>query len=379
MSYRFMVHDPEGKDLYPVVIEQSFDALFGELSSLGITGRKICIVTDSNVAPLYLKEIKALFAKVCFPTEDVSEVFEQGKVICYTFPAGENSKNLDVVSDLYEKLILSRFDRKDLLVALGGGVVGDLTGFTAATYLRGIRFIQIPTTLLSQVDSSVGGKTGVDFRSYKNMVGAFYMPILVYMNASVLKTMPERDYLSGMGEVVKYGLIRKKDFFTEIEQETEKVLSREEGFLERMIYLSADCKREVVEEDPTEQGIRGLLNLGHTCGHAIERLMHFELLHGECVSIGMVVAAEISRRRGLIDDETLQKIISCLESLKLPVFVPEELSCEEILAVSKNDKKMDQGRIKFILLSSLGEAYIDPTVQDEEILEALATCKQRRS
>ncbi|MBO4389680.1 MAG: 3-dehydroquinate synthase [Lachnospiraceae bacterium] len=375
MSYRFTVHDPEGKELYPVVIEQSFDRLASELGLLGIEGRKICIVTDSNVAPLYLEKIQSLFASVLYPSLDPQEVMDQGRVISFVFPAGENSKNLDVVSDVYEKLILAKFDRKDVLVALGGGVVGDLTGFTAATYLRGIRFIQIPTTLLSQVDSSVGGKTGVDFRSYKNMVGAFYMPILVYMNASVLKSMPERDFLSGMGEVVKYGLIRKKDFYEELMENREKILSREEAYLERVIYISADCKREVVEEDPTEKGIRGILNLGHTCGHAIERLMNFELLHGECVSIGTVVAARISEARGYLSSEEADLIKACFESLKLPVDVPERLSSAEILEVSKNDKKMDQGKIKFILLSSVGEAYIDPTVTDEEILTALDACR----
>ena len=191
----------DGDVIYDIVLRDSFDGLGEEIAALGLSGRKFCIVTDTNVAPLYLESVRAAVA------DKASAVAE------YVFPAGEGSKNLDTVRGLYEHLILEHFDRKDILIALGGGVVGDLCGFAAATYLRGVGFIQIPTTLLSQVDSSIGGKTGVDFDSYKNMVGAFHMPRLVYMNISVLKTLPAEQFTAGMGEVIKHGLIRDAGYW----------------------------------------------------------------------------------------------------------------------------------------------------------------------
>ena len=272
----------EGKPLYNIVIEQSFDKLAEEFDKLGVTGRKLCIVSDSNVAPLYAKYVEDQLSKT------------GNKIFTYVFEAGEANKNLDTVEDVYEFLIKNHFDRKDMLVALGGGVVGDLTGFTAATYLRGISFIQVPTSLLAQVDSSIGGKTGVDFRAYKNMVGAFYQPKLVYMNISVLKSLSDRLFNSGFGEIIKHGLIKDAAYYKWLRDNISNIKSRDLDALEQMIYVSCNIKREVVEKDPKEKGDRALLNYGHTLGHAIEKLMDFKLYHGECVTLGMIAALRIS-------------------------------------------------------------------------------------
>ena len=279
----------EGKPLYNIVIEQSFDKLAEEFDKLGVTGRKLCIVSDSNVAPLYAKHIEEQLLKT------------GNKVFTFVFEAGEANKNLDTVEDVYEFLIKNHFDRKDMLVALGGGVVGDLTGFTAATYLRGISFIQVPTSLLAQVDSSIGGKTGVDFRAYKNMVGAFYQPKLVYMNISVLKSLSDRLFNSGFGEIIKHGLIKDAAYYEWLRDNISNIKSRNSDALEQMIYVSCNIKREVVEKDPKEKGDRALLNYGHTLGHAIEKLMNFKLYHGECVTLGMIAALRISVNRGASD------------------------------------------------------------------------------
>ena len=295
---------------YEIVWDGSYERLAGCVENLKLPAKKACIVTDSTVSELYLEEVKNV----------LSPLFET--VTAFVFPAGEASKNLDTVKDLYTHLIENHFERKDILFALGGGVVGDLTGYAAATYLRGIDFIQLPTTLLAQVDSSVGGKTGVDFDQYKNMVGAFHHPRLVYMNMATLKS------------------------------------------------LNGDIKRQVVENDPTEQGERAVLNLGHTIGHAIEKLKNFELLHGQCVALGTVAAAYISYKRSYLSDEEFYEIRDMNVGFYLPITV-DGLKSEDILAATKSDKKMEQGTIKFILLESVGHAVVDRTVTDEEMLEAI--------
>ena len=348
----------DGAFCYSIVLEQSFEELAEQVCALQVEGRKICIVTDSQVGPLYADQVKKELEKVC------------RRVTVYTIPAGEAHKTLDTVRGVYEHLILEHFDRKDLLAALGGGVVGDLTGFTAATYLRGIGFIQIPTTLLSQVDSSIGGKTGVDFDSYKNMVGAFHMPRLVYMNLSVLKTLPERQFASGMAEILKHGLIKNEGYFQWLLDEKKAVCGLDMDALLTMIEESCKVKRAVVEEDPTEQGDRALLNFGHTIGHAVEKLKNFEFLHGECVAIGSAAAAYLSMRRGMITKEELERICEELRIYGLPTGTTG-LDAQAVLKTTKSDKKMDAGSIKFILLRRTGDAYVDRTVTDEELLDAI--------
>ncbi len=260
MNHRMAVYQ-DGNAIYDIVMEESYDNLGKEAAALSLENRKICIVSDSHVAPLYGNEIIAQLTPVCRQTD------------LFVFPAGEEHKNLDTVRQLYEFLIQNHYDRGDVLAALGGGVVGDLCGFTAATYLRGIRFIQIPTTLLSQVDSSIGGKTGVDFDAYKNMVGAFHMPSLVYTSVSSLLTLSDEQFACGMGEIIKHGLIKDAGYYRWLLEHAASIGKRELSVCAEMIQVSNQIKKQVVEADPMEQGERALLNFGHTLGHAIEKLM----------------------------------------------------------------------------------------------------------
>ncbi len=357
MNDRLTVHRG-GDAIYDILLTDSFDDLAAEISGLGTAGRRLCIVTDQTVAGLYLKPVKAVLERCC------------GQVTVFVFPAGEEQKNLATVRDLYEHLIVNHYDRRDMLVALGGGVTGDLCGFAAATYLRGVSFIQIPTTLLAQVDSSIGGKTGVDLDAYKNMVGAFYMPRLVYTNVRTLETLTEEQYSSGMGEVIKHGLIRDSAYYDWLEQNRGRVLERDPDVCLAMIRRSNEIKREVVEKDPTEQGERALLNLGHTLGHAIEKVMDFRMPHGHCVSLGLLAAAAISAARGLIAEGEIARLRGVLAGYGIPVRVPG-LDVGAVLDATKNDKKMDGGAIRFILLRGIGEACIDPTVTRDEMRNGL--------
>ena len=359
----------EEKPCYEIHLEQSFDMLPGLLRTLGYgQERKLCIVTDTNVAPLYVSSLQ--------------ELLEQYFSLCtvHVIPAGEDHKNTDTVGTVYEHLIQKGFDRKDLLLALGGGVVGDLTGFAAATYLRGIDFVQLPTTLLAQVDSSIGGKTGVDFLQYKNMVGAFYMPKLVYMNLSTLLSLPKRQYLSGMGEILKHGQIKDGTYFAEVSDHAEAILNQQLDVLQEIIYGSCIIKRNVVERDPKEQGERALLNFGHTIGHAVEKLSGFSLLHGECVALGMVGAAWLSWQYGSYQEEDYRYLREVLKRFQLPVMLEDAaFSPEEVLAATKLDKKMDSGRVKFVLLEKPGEAYLTRELSDEQILEGIRVLFQEDS
>lgn len=347
----------DGQFCYSIRFEKDFSYLAKEIEALGFGGHKLCIVTDSNVAPLYLESVKYELKKT------FAEVFE------FIIPAGEQHKTLDNVKKIYEYLILHHFDIKDCLIALGGGVIGDMTGFAAATYLRGIDFIQVPTTLLSQVDSSIGGKTGVDFDSYKNMVGAFHMPRLVYMNLSVLNSLSGEQFACGMGEILKHGLIKNSEYFDWCNNNHEKIHSRDFETLLYMITESCKIKRDVVEKDPTEKGERALLNFGHTLGHAVEKLKNFELLHGQCVAIGCIAALKLSQMRGLISSESCDFVEACFKKFCLPCTV-EGITADHILQISKSDKKMEAGKIKFVLLKDIGNAFVDKTVQDEELLAA---------
>lgn len=346
------------KPCYDIVFTKSFDELLGELSAFDIDNRKIGIVTDSKVDELYGSEVLALLDGHC------------KKAVKFAFPQGEENKNLDTVKSIYQFLIEEGFERKDLLLALGGGVVGDTTGYVAATYLRGIDFVQIPTTLLAQADSSIGGKTGVDFDGYKNMVGAFKMPILVYMNFSVLSTLDDRQYFNGFAEVMKHGLIKDAAFYEWLIENMYEICERDLDVLQEMLMKSCSVKKLVVEKDPTEQGDRALLNFGHTIGHAIEKARNFELLHGECVALGAVAAAYISWKREMLSMEEYYEIRDMFVPFYLPISV-DGIDPAEILRLTKSDKKMESGNIKFVLLKKIGKAVIDRTVTDEEILAAI--------
>lgn len=347
-----------GKPCYDIYITRDFGDVSQEFAPYTAPERKICIVTDSNVRGLYADALR----------EELDKLSE--KVDIYTLPAGEEHKTLDCVKEIYAFLIREGYGRKDLLVALGGGVVGDMTGYTAATYLRGVDYIQVPTTLLSQCDSSIGGKTGVDFDGYKNMVGAFKMPRLVYMNMDTLRTLEDRQFFSGFGEVMKHGLIKDAKFYTWLIDQMYEICEKDMDVLEEMILRSCTVKKLVVEKDPTEQGDRALLNYGHTIGHAIEKARGFRLLHGECVALGAVAAAYISWKRDMISMEEYYEVRDMFVPFYLPITV-EDIDPEEVLRLTKSDKKAQGGVLRFILLERIGKAVIDTTVTDEEILAAV--------
>lgn len=346
------------KPCYDIVFSTNWDELKDELAQMELENRKICIITDSTVDGIYAETVKDMLQNV------VKSVHK------FVFPAGEASKNLDTVKDAYRYLIEEKFDRKDVLLALGGGVVGDLTGYVAATYLRGVDFIQVPTTLLAQADSSIGGKTGVDFEGYKNMVGAFKMPRLVFMNFEVLRTLDDRQFFAGFAEIMKHGLIKDASLYEWLIENMYEICERDLDTLSQMLQKSCMIKKMVVEKDPTEQGERAILNLGHTIGHAIEKAKDFSLLHGECVALGTVAAAYISWKKEMLSMEEYYEIRDMFVPFYLPISV-DGIDPQEILKLTKSDKKADAGTIRFILLKKIGKAVIDLSVTDEEILAAI--------
>ena len=348
----------QDKPCYDIVFTTDFSDLSNEISALGFEGRKIAVITDTNVGKIYGEEVLKCLSNISDTT------------VIYEIPAGESNKQLSEIKKIYEFLMERHFDRHDLLIALGGGVVGDMCGFTAATYLRGVSFVQVPTTLLSQTDSSIGGKTGVDLEGVKNMVGAFYMPKLVYMNISTLNTLDARQYASGFAEVMKHGLIKDQNFYTWLIENMYEINDREADVLMEMISKSCDIKRAVVEKDPTEKGERALLNFGHTLGHAIEKYMNFEMMHGECVALGAVAAAFISWKRQLISMEEFYEIRDMFVPFNLPISI-DSVDKEAILDITKSDKKADSDKIKFILLKKIGKAFIDDSVTRQEMSDAL--------
>ena len=353
---------------YDIVFEHSFEKLPAELQKLFpdengenvLRKRNLCVITDRNVDALFGEEIKGLLREIC------------RELSFYVFSAGEENKTLKTVSDIYRFLIEKKITRKDMLIALGGGVVGDITGFAAASYLRGIDFVQIPTTLLAQVDSSIGGKTGVDFEQYKNMVGAFHMPRLVYANVSVLKEPDERQFASGFAEVMKHGLIKDRKYYEWLLENMYEIDDRNAAILQEMVYRSCVIKKKVVEKDPTEQGERALLNFGHTIGHGIEKASGFTLLHGECVALGCIAAANISCKHHLIGEDEYLEIRDMFVPFHLPIALRNiDFTAKQAVENTRSDKKYVSGSLRFILLSRLGKAVIDETVTEEELLQAV--------
>lgn len=348
----------ENKPCYDIYITKGFDALKEQLDKIGLEGKKFAIITDSQVGPIYAETVAAALKE------------NATNIVTHSFKAGEDSKNLDTINQIYDFLLENNFTRSDVLVALGGGVVGDMTGFVAATYMRGVDFIQIPTTLLAQVDSSIGGKTGVDYKQYKNMVGAFNMPRLVYINTETLNTLDGRQYYAGIAEVMKYGLIRRSAFYVWLIDNMYEIHDKDEAALEYMIGQSCQIKKEYVEKDPYDKGDRAILNFGHTIGHAIEKAMDFKLLHGECVALGSVAAAFISWKKGYIQMEDYYEIRDMFVPFNLPISI-DGITAEEILENVKYDKKHSGDTLSFISLKKVGKAFIDTTVTKEEITDAL--------
>ena len=310
-----------------------------------ISGRQVMIVTNETVAPLYLDKIKALLVDY---DVDVT-VLEDG----------EEFKNIDSLNSIFDHLIGQRHNRTTTLIALGGGVVGDMTGFAAASYQRGVNFIQIPTTLLSQVDSSVGGKTGINHPQGKNMIGAFYQPKAVLIDTSTLTTLPENEFSAGLAEVIKYGLISDSEFLDWLEHNLDDLLSLQDQALQYAIKRSCEIKAYIVSQDETEQGVRAILNLGHTFGHAIEAYTHYkEWLHGEAVAAGTVMAADLSKRIGNLSEAEMQRIIQLFSKANLPVRPPQSMNSEDFMRYMSIDKKVLDGHLRLVLLQGLGAAYV---------------------
>ncbi len=348
------------KKAYDIYMDYNFDNLGKMLFDLSNANnnRKICIVSDSRVANIFVKRVKSV----------LEQQFD--KIFTFVFPEGEANKNLDTVQLLYEELIKNHFDRGDLLLALGGGVTGDLTGYAAATYLRGIDFVQVPTSLLAQVDSSIGGKTGVDFKSYKNMIGAFHMPKLVYMNMEVYDSLDKRQFSSGMAEEIKHALIRDRVYYEYIKANASEIKMHDSETMLNLLETGCKIKKVVVENDPFEKGERAHLNLGHTLGHAIEKLSDFNLFHGECVSLGTVCACYISMKKGYLSEYDLNDIINTLKIYDLPVTI-SDFDADKIVETTHLDKKMQSGKIKFTLIDGIGKAFSSFDVTDSDMLEAV--------
>lgn len=342
---------------YPIYIGSG---LLGrpDLLAPHIAGRQALIVSNETIAPLYLEQVRAALSG-----------FQQEAVI---LPDGEQYKTLDTLDRVFDALLAHRFNRKCTLVALGGGVIGDITGFAAACYQRGVAFIQIPTTLLAQVDSSVGGKTGVNHPRGKNMIGAFHQPRCVIADTDTLNTLADRELSAGLAEVIKYGLIRDPEFFTWLEAHMERLLARDPAALAFAIERSCRNKAEVVAADERESGQRALLNLGHTFGHAIETGMGYGAwLHGEAVAAGMAMAADLSARQGWIGLEAVERTNALLRAARLPVTPPRELPPERFLDLMAVDKKVLDGGLRLVLLHGIGNAVVtekfDPALLQETL------------
>ena len=346
-----------GKRSYPIHIGTNL-LTQKELVVPHVTGSQVMIVTNNIVAPLYLAQAEALFSD-----------FQCHHVI---LPDGENHKTLTDLNLIYDALLSNHFDRYCTLVALGGGVVGDMTGYAAASYQRGVNFIQIPTTLLSQVDSSVGGKTGVNHPLGKNMIGAFHQPSCVVADINTLNTLDDNQLSAGLAEVIKYGLIRLPAFITWLEQNMTALLKRDQDALSYAIEVSCECKADVVAADEHEGGIRALLNLGHTFGHAIESGTGYgNWLHGEAVGIGMLMAADLSMREGWLSNKDVDRVKQIIELAKLPVLLPPMMSFEKFMDLMRVDKKVRDGKINFVLYNALGNAKVTHDFKAENLRQTI--------
>ncbi|PCJ25917.1 MAG: 3-dehydroquinate synthase [SAR86 cluster bacterium] len=351
----FTVNVDLGERSYPIFIGNDLlnDA---DLIQPYLGEGRVLIITNDVVAPLYLEQLKQLLTP-----RQVEEVI---------LPDGEVHKTLATISHIYDVLLRGKYDRNTILIALGGGVVGDITGFAAATYLRGINFIQIPTTLLAQVDSSVGGKTGVNHELGKNMIGAFYQPRCVIADIDLLRSLPQREIKAGLAEVLKYGLVYDASFFSWLTQNSELIGKADPSMMSRVVKTCCETKADIVAKDEKESGIRALLNLGHTFGHAIETASGYGTwLHGETVAMGMVMAADLSSRLGWLDKAQARSIRRVIEeNYGMPALPPADISVQQYLDLMSSDKKAEKGDIRFVLLRSIGDAVVEGGI-DRNLLE----------
>ena len=349
-----------GDRAYPIVIGNR--AMHSkEHLDRAIKGQSVLIVTNDMVGPLYAAQL----------AETLSSL---GKTVqVHMLPTGEQYKNLETLNTIFDALLENEYDRRTTIVALGGGVVGDMAGFAAASYMRGVPFIQIPTTLLSQVDSSVGGKTGINHPLGKNMIGAFYQPQLVLTDLNAFNTLPQKELSAGMAEVIKHGAIFDADYFAWLEHNMVELMAKDETCLTHAIVRSCEIKAEVVAGDERESGQRAILNFGHTFGHAIEAGMGYGAwLHGEAVGAGMVLAADLSQRLGMLSAEDVARIRAVVQAAGLPI-EPPKLGVDRMIEMMKLDKKAEAGQIKFILLDGIGRAVIQ-AVPEEVLRETLQVC-----
>lgn len=372
MEHKHCINSNSDSQIVTVKLkERSYDITIGanlladpnSFSSLK-KASKVMIVTNTTVAALYLDVVQKTIEQLGLEVHSIA------------LEDGENYKNLTAVNDIYSALLVNNFARDSMIVALGGGVVGDIAGFAAASFLRGIKFIQIPTTLLAQVDSSVGGKTGVNHALGKNMIGAFYQPQAVIIDTNTLKTLEKRQIFAGLSEVIKYGAILDKDFFDYLSENIEKLVAVNP---EPMIYTIKRCceiKADVVSQDEKEAGLRGLLNFGHTFGHAIEAFMGYgRWLHGEAIAAGMVMAAHLSSQLGYISLADVKRLIALFKRANLPTFSPDIMKAEQYLPYMKRDKKVLAQKMRLILLKNIGQAYIADDINEEQILTAINSCE----
>ena len=348
---------------YEIFVGQDILDRIGLILARSNWAKRYFIITDSNLSKLHGQKVQDTLAEMGL------------KPTLIDFHAGEASKNIHTCLELIEKLISMGADRTSALIALGGGVVGDIAGFIASTYMRGIPYVQIPTTLLAQVDSSIGGKTAIDLPEGKNLMGNFYQPKAVFIDLSFLNTLPEREFKSGLAEIVKCGIIDDPELFQTLETGAEEITQRNMDFLEGIVVKSCRIKKGIVEMDETEKGMRRYLNFGHTLGHAIEAHSSYTCSHGEAVSIGMVAAAAISKRLKYLSGQDQERINALMLALRLPRLIPQSLDTEGILARLKVDKKKTGERVNFILLKRLGVPFVNGGVPEEIVREVVEELK----
>ena len=344
-----------GERSYPIRIGSGMLAMVGLDLQQHSIGTRYGVISDDRVAALYGKQF----------LRSLEDAGIQAELI--TFAHGEASKNLQTMATLASELASRGFDRSDALIALGGGVTGDITGFLAAIYMRGIPFIQVPTTLLAQVDSSVGGKTGVDIPEGKNLVGVFLQPRAVYIDTDVLQTLPEEELQGGLGEVIKYGVINDPDFFTFLDENRDAVIALDQEVITRLIARCCEIKAWVVEQDEREGGLRRILNYGHTIGHAVEAASDFQIIHGKAVAIGMCAAAELAVKTGCLSAEDAQTIRTLVAGYGLPVTIPASLDQEAMQRYLLSDKKTVGGRVFYVLPEAVGRVRITDEVDSEDV------------
>ncbi len=335
------------------------------VSELGTKlGQKIAVVSNPEIFALYGDRVLKSLQSAGFET------------ISYCFEPGETHKTFASVQGLFDALLAARFERSSTLLALGGGIVGDMTGFAAATWLRGLNFVQVPTSLLAMVDASVGGKTGVNHPQGKNLIGAFYQPKLVMIDPEVLATLPEREFRAGMAEVIKYGVIWDADLFAQLEaaDRLDSIKAIDPAFLLEILGRSTQAKADVVTQDEKEGGLRAILNYGHTIGHALESLTGYRVInHGEAVGLGMVAVARMMVQMDLWDAETEARQLAVIQKAGLPTILPEGVKVDAIVDRLKTDKKVQDGRVRFILSKAIGSAFVTDSVTDAQVAAALET------